>query len=559
MKWINKLINKARLSIIFFTIIQVLIGFYVSSCSEDVLDKSPRSAFSDADVWQDEALIKAYINNTYRIVPNGWVNPGLRLAGVTDESYSRGGAADYINAGNISPASLGDLDFWTRDTPFNYWAVIEKCNVFLNNIGKSKLTNNALQDRMIGEMKFLRAYSYFRLVAFHGGVPLFSKPFSLTDELNLPRSSYDECMNFVVKELDESVNLLPLEYSPAELGKITKGAALSIKSRVLLYMASPLNNPSNDQAKWQAAADAAKTVIDLNKYSLYPDYKGLFQKVNSYNSEIIWSRPFNTPLDYETAYAELCLFPNSYDGYGQVGALVNLIDDYEMLSGRLPKDDPTYNPQNPWVNRDPRFYASILYDGAMFQGKPVETFLPKGKDSPEGTRSPHNASPTGIYVRKFIDESITKVRSMQTNNSNAPWIFVRYAEILLNYAEAKYFLGDEVTCREYINKIRSRSGVNMPLVVESGPALLARLQNERRIELVFEEHRWFDVRRWKIAPVVLNVPGKRMQIIKNLTTGIKTYTVVEFNPRAFSDKDYLVPIPQVEIDRNPLLTQNPGH
>jgi hypothetical protein len=324
-------------------------------------------------------------------------------------------------------------------------------------------------------------------------------------------------------------------------------------------MASPLNNPSNDQTKWQAAADAAKVVIDLNKYSLYSNYKDLFLKANSYNSEVIWSRPFNTPLDYETTYVELCCYPNSYDGYGQIGPLVNLIDDYEMLSGKLPKDDPTYDPQNPWINRDPRFYASILYDGVIFQGKPVETFLPKGKDSPEGTRSPHNASPTGIYVRKFINESITGVRSMQTNNGNSPWIFIRYAEILLNYAEAKYFLGDEATCREYINKIRSRTGVNMPLVTESGTALLARLQNERRIELVFEEHRYFDVRRWKIASIVCNVPGKRMQIIKDVSTGKKTYTVVEFNPRAFYDRNYLVPIPQTEIERNSLLEQNPGY
>lgn len=205
----------------------------------------------------------------------------------------------------------------------------------------------------------------------------------------------------------------------------------------------------------------------------------------------------------------------------------------------------------------PRFYATILYDGALFQGRGVETFLPGGKDSNEGPVSANNAITTGYYYRKFINESI--VDPSENNQGNSPWIFIRYAEILLNYAESKYFLGDEATCRDYINMIRSRPGVNMPPVTESGAALLTRLQHERQIELVFEEHRYFDVRRWKIAPIVCNIPGKKMIIIKNLTTGVKTYTVNAFNPRAFYDKNYLVPIPQSEIDKNPLLIQNPGY
>jgi hypothetical protein len=557
MKWLYNILNKTTNSAFFYTTMLLFLIAFISSCSKDFLDKPPLDAFSDDAVWQDQALIQAYINNTYRIVPieNGGFYRSA-LSSVCDECYFKDGNANNINAGNLTPATLGQLDFWTSKIPYSFWAVISKCNIFLSNIETSPVAEK-LRNNMIGEIKFLRAYSYFKLVAFHGGVPLITSPFSLTDDFNVPRNSYDECMDFVINELDESSGLLPLDYNKAEQGKITKGAALALKSRALLYMASPLNNKSIDQSKWQAAADAAKAVIDLNKYKLFPKYKDLFLKGNSYNSEVIWSRPFNSTVDFEDIYIERALFPNGFGGASMNDPLQNLIDDYEMLSGRLPKDDPEYNPQNPYVNRDPRFYASILFDGAIFQGRPVETFTPKGKDSPESSISPNNASLTAYNVRKFVDESIIEPRQTATNNGNSPFIFIRYAEVLLNYAEASYFLGDEVTCRKYINEVRGRPDVNMPPVTEGGTALLARLQNERRIELVFEDHRWFDVRRWKIAPIVLNIPGKRINIIKNLSTGIKTYTIVEFNPRAFQEKDYLLPIPNTEIERNPLLIQNP--
>jgi starch-binding outer membrane protein, SusD/RagB family len=549
-----------RVAFIYRTLL-VLALVLIHSCTEDVLDKTPLDRFSDDAVWKDGNLIQTWINNTYRAMPQGHTSGAHMIAAVSDEAHYRTGRPDYIVAGNITPTTLGVLDFWTTGgemgSNYGYWKVITKCNIFFSKIESSPV-DEALRNRMIGEMKFLRAYSYFKLVAFFGGVPLLKKPFELTDNLNVARNSYDECMNFVISELDEAANLLPLEYANADKGKITKGAALSAKSRALLYMASPLNNPSNSSAKWQAAADAAKAVIDLNKYSLFSSYKDQFLRVNSYNSESIWSRPFNYSVDPELGTGvELSLYPNGYNGFAQCHPLHNLVEAYEMLTGKLPADDPSYDPQNPYVNRDPRFYATILFDGAPFKGRPVETFLPGGKDSNEGPVSGWNATTTGYYIRKFIDESITDPSA--TNQGNSPWIFIRYAEILLNYAEAKYFLGDEATCREYINKIRSRTGVNMPPVTESGSALLTRLQHERYIELAFEEQRYFDVRRWKIAPVTNIVAGKKMIIMKNQTTGVKTYTVNAFNPRTFYDKNYLVPIPQSEIDKNSLLVQNPGY
>jgi hypothetical protein len=553
----NILIRKMKLSV-FYQILLIFAIAGISSCTKDVLNKAPASSYTDDAVWKSSNLISDFVDNTYRIMPTGYTYRSLKLATLTDEIYRRGGGNNVVNAGNITPSALGMLNFWVSPNGYSYWPVITKCNIFFQNIEAAPV-EESLKNRMIGEMKFLRAYAYFNLVSFFGGVPIITNSFNLTDDFNVPRNTYEECMNFVITQFDSAAALLPLTYAAKDLGRLTKGAALAAKSRALLYMASPLNNPSNSKEKWQAAADAAKAVVDLNLYSLFPNYKNQFLVENSYNSEAIWTRPYNYSVSPEGTYLELQLYPNGYSGFGQVAPYQNMVDAFEMISGKLPKDDPAYDPQNPYVNRDPRFYATILYDGAPFKGREVETFVPGGLDSREGPISSWNATETGYYVRKFIEESITD--PSQTNQGNQSWIFFRYAEILLNYAEAEYFLGDEATCQQYLNIVRSRPTVNMPPVTDGGADLLTRIQRERQIELCFEDHRYFDVRRWKIAPAVLNVAPLRMDIVKNLTTGKKTYTV---NPMGnftfgFTDKNYLLPIPQSEIDKNPLLVQNPGY
>lgn len=494
----------------------------LSSCKKNILEKSPTASYSDNDVWKSPNLISNFIDNTYRQTPTGYTYRSLKLASLTDEIYSRGGGNNIINGRNVTPAALGMIDFWVSPNGYSYWPIITKCNIFFQNIEAAPV-EAGLKSRMIGEMKFLRAYAYFNLVSLYGGVPLITKVFGLSDEFNQLRNTYDECMRFVITELDEAAAVLPLTYTAANLGRVSKGAALTAKSRALLNMASPLNNATNAAAKWQAAADAAKAVIDLKLYSLFPSYKDQFLRVNTFNAESIWARPYNFSVSPEGTYLELELYPNGYSGYGQVAPFHNLVDEYEMISGKLPKEHATYNPQNPYINRDPRFYASILYDGASFKNRIVETFVPAGRDSREGIISSWNATETGYYVRKFVDESITD--PSETSQGNQPWIFFRYAEILLNYAEASYFLGQEATSKEYLNMVRSRPCVNMPAVTETGGALLARIQHEHQIELVFEDHRWFDIRRWKIAPVVLNKLPKRIDIVKKPVTGAKTYTV----------------------------------
>jgi starch-binding outer membrane protein, SusD/RagB family len=558
MTWIYNSMNKKIKSAVSFNILLIFILAAISSCMKDVLDKSPTDRFSDAAVWNDKNLVEQFVNNTYRIMPTGNTYGAQILAQQgTDELHGRGGGNTYINQGLATPASPGN-NYWTSGSGSNWWLPITNCNIFLLNMETTTISDQAMKDRMTGEIKLIRAFSYFKLANYYGGVPLITKPFALTDNLMLARNTYDEVMNFVITEIDAAIALLPASYPAAQRGRLTKACAMAAKSRALLYMASPLNNPSNSSAKWQAASDAAKAIIDLNTFSLFSDYKALFLLANSYNSEVIWSRPYNYILSNETAYLELSQYPNGYSGYGQVHPYQDFVDSYEMLTGKLPKDEPTYDPQNPYVNRDPRFYATILYNGAPFKGRPVETFLPGGRDSREGPISAWNATETSYYLRKFIDETVTNPGTSVQGNS--PFIFFRYAEILLNYAEARYFLGDEPTCRQYINMVRSRPGVNMPAVTESGTALLARLQNERKIELAYEEHRWFDIRRWKIAPIVMNTDATRMDVRKNTTTGVFTYTVQSMYKRSFVDpKHYRVPIPQAEIEKNALLIQNPGY
>jgi hypothetical protein len=545
-------------------------GLMFTSCQKDFLDLTPKESYTEATVFDDPALTESFLNYAYRIMPHGFREAGsiLPLAGATDEAHVKGGAATFgpILLGNYNPSNMGVLDVWTgrgvsrNDRNYlNYWIPIKQTNEFLQKTVGSKI-DAALLTRMTGEAKALRAYSYFKLISYYGGVPLITKPFEMDDNFNVPRNSYDEVMNFVVKELDEAIEMLPLQYPSASYtGRITKGAAMAMKSRALLYAASPLNNPSNDQQKWQKAADAAKAVIDLNIYSLYPNYKELFTEKGSYstnNKEYIWARPFNHILEAEV-YLERRIYPNGSMGHGHIPPTQNMVDAYEMNNGlRINQGGSGYDPQNLYVNRDPRFYATILYDGAPFVGRTLDTFIPGGLDSFESPISSWNASESGYNLRKFITDD--RLVDIGAGNTNAMWPYFRYAEILLNYAEANYYLGNEDVARQYLNMVRSRTGVQMPPVADSGAALFQRIVNERRVELAFEEHRFFDARRWKIAEEVFSIGHTRMYITKD-AQGHKTYEVRSHMPAHFYPHNYLLPIPLQEIEKNGLLQQNPGY
>lgn len=526
-----------------------------SSCNK--LELKPLDKLSEADIWNDQLLITLYVNATYNTLRHGFHQDLLSAA--TDEMYNihNWGNLRVVQSGAITADNVGGLGGNINYFNFAY-NNIRNINVFFSKI-EGAPGDNTFKNGVTGEMMFLRANLYANLIWRYGGVPLITKVFALNDDFKVSRASYDDCVKFIVSELDIAAGLLPADQAGDQLGRASANACKALKSRVLLYGASEQNNPTNDLGKWQAAADAAEALLNAG-YDLNPDYQGTFL---ADNGEIIFARYFtqanNTNFNLQQGR-------NGSDGWGAHNPSQNLVNAYEMkATGELPYTvqtdgsfllNPTsgYDPNKPYDGRDPRFEASILHDGSVWAGRETESYH-GGKDSPEGNQG-FNASLTSYYLKKFLIESIPPAGS--TVKPTNPWIFSRYAEILLNYAEAKFELGDEATAREYLNKVRSRPSVNMPEVHDSGEKLKKRIQNERRIELAFEEHRYFDVRRWKIAGSPENKSLLGMNIQKS--GSVKTYAFAKITDRVFKEANYLVPFPRAEVDKSQGgLPQNPGY
>jgi len=346
------------------------------------------------------------------------------------------------------------------------------------------------------------------------------------------------------------------------LGRATKGAALALKSRLVLYAASPLYNSGT----WQAAVDAAQQVIALNKYGIFQGgYGNLF--LTNQTNEAIFERLYTKNANH--VHLEIANGPNGYGGWAGNTPSQNLVDVYQMTNG-LPANssNPLYNPATPYANRDPRFAATVLYNGASYRERNVETFIPGGKDSKDGSDN-WNTTKTGYYLKKFMNDAYP-LQNPWGNAGFQPWIYIRYAEILLNFAEAANEAygpdavpsGASYTARQAVNMIRARQGVNMPAIASgiSQTDMRTAIRYERQVELAFEEHRFYDVRRWKIADVTENLPMRGMIITKN-TDGTFTYTPkIALDGRKFETKHYWLPIPRAEIlASNNQLEQNPGY
>jgi hypothetical protein len=537
------------------------------SCSDDVLDKVPLDSYTDASVWNDLKLAEAFANDLYTVLPttqhnwNDKTNRSWALSSSCDESYNK--FDDYnsviINSGALTPDNMREFDIWTPT-----YSSIQNCNIFLSkidNVPGDVTKKNTLK----GEVTFLRAYAYFKLTSDYGGVPLVTAPFDLNSNFKVDRSTYEQCVDFIVTELDKAVDLLPASQSSANYGRVTKAAALAIKSRVLLYAASPQWNPSNDVAKWQKASDAAKAVIDLNVFQLYTGNYADILTTN--NSEIIFSR-LSSKVPQWSAFNGVEMFnsPSGFHGWASFAPSQGLIDAYGTADGKDITDPASgYNPQKPYVNRDPRFYKDIVYDGRAY-GNPAfcqdrydaghsnrAEFYEGGLDSPQGWDTWNN-SETRYTFRKYCDTTYNFNNDTQTNKA---WVISRLGEIYLNYAEAKFKTGDEATAIQYLNKIRQRAGITNPLPALSGVALENKIRNERQIELCLEGQRYYDVRRWKIAEVTENKPLMGVVITKK-SDGSKTYTYTKVQDRVFKPQHYLLPIPRTEMNRTSLI-QNPGY
>lgn len=542
-----------------FTVIVLL-----CSCS-DVLDLSPLDSYNPATVFNDVSLTEIFVNQRYGEINHGF-SVGLRW--ISDESFAQHDvSAQSINTGAMTPDQIGGFGSW------GYYKAIRHCNIFLENVHIVPTDNVEKREkvnRMTGEIYFLRALFYFDLANRYNGVPLITRTLTQDDDLMLFRNTYEECMEQVILDLDKAINLLPYKHTSENFGRATKGAAMGYKARALLYMASPLHNTSKDVKMWEVAAAAAKAVIDLKDdegdpvYGLDRDYGGLF--LNSLSKEIIFQKLFNKEHGTMIQMTEL---PSGYgESWASTCVTQELVDAYELKDGTLPTDlGSSYDPQNPYINREPRFYASILFDGAVFKGREVECWINdspedifnSGLDSDKNPVGDWNASRTRYTMRKFMDERI----DYGPTPCPQPWIRMRLGEMYLNYAEAMYHIGSEAEARKYLNLIRQRARAGstdvLPDITVSGEALWTKIVNERRVELAFEEHRFWDVRRWKIADQTENVTIHRMQIMKNVATGKKTYTVEALQERRFFAQHYYLPIPRSEIEKDPNLSQNEGY
>lgn len=537
-------------------IIYILVAILaLNSC--DVLDMKPLDKVSDADVWEDSALIELYVNASYNSIYHEFGQD--MLSDASDETYC------IHNWGNMWVVQKGEM---TSDNvtgisvKVNYWSKaygnIRTINVFFDRIDDAPVETD-LKNRMKGEMKFIRAWIYANLIWRYGDVPLITDLFELNQDYKVKRDSYSDCVDFITKELDEAITLLPAKSSSETLGRATGDACKALKARVLLYAASEQNNPSHSKEKWEAAAEATKAVLDAG-YTLGNDYQSVFLEDNA---EIIFARYFT-----QANSTDFMLWNgrNGSNGFTGENPTQNLVNAYEMTNGELPylnevlplKINPAsgYDESNPYVGRDPRLDASILHDGSMWAGRETETWH-GGLDSPESSIGSWNASKTAYAFKKFMVESIPPAGSSVKPES--PWIFFRLAEFYLNYAEIMYELGNEEQAREYVNKVRARQSVNMPPVTASGEKLRDKIRNERRVELAFEGHRFFDVRRWCIADETENRDLLAMNIQKQ-ADGSKTYEVTMLLKRSFLEQHKLVPIPRTEIDKSEgALVQNPGY
>ena len=621
--------NKFFLLIILFAAIMPL------SCDQDFLNTEPLDKISSEATWADGPLSEAFIFNVYSFLGyGGFEEEGL--SSFTDEAMftHAGRSIDVFTEGSLSPSNEGNQSA-TFDWGTMYLA-IRQANTAIERLPTSTFDNDELRDRLLGEAYYLRAYYYHQLVRFWGGVPLIDRTYGLDEDYTIARNTYEECVNFIVSDLDQAARLL--EGKPETPGRASKTAAMALKARQLLYAASDLHDATTAQAnssvlsaygnielvaytsgsqdaRWQAAQAAAKAVLDestgykMDLTAPVSPEEGLANYISIYcgggssvgdaaaADELIWERTHTSLYTVENNWPlgginfGINNGPNGYHNWAGNTPIQQLVDDYEMMDGSSFDWNNPAHAAAPYENRDPRFEASIMYDGAGWKPRPSDVAgldevnqiqtgyyddgaggTINGVDTRESSIENWNGSRTHYYVRKFIDPD----PALPDNQSNAqviPWPFIRYAEMALSYAEASIELGQEEEARTWINKIRFRVG--MPAITDTGDDLMQRLRNERRVELAYEEHRYHDGRRWMIGPELgrgiqtIDIaatlkPGQTPHVPYRHDTSVYdyTYTVVENTEnetRMWRDKMYFRPISRGEVQRNELLIQNPGY
>ncbi|KAA0989105.1 RagB/SusD family nutrient uptake outer membrane protein [Dyadobacter aurulentus] len=549
-----------------------LVAMGLSACH--TLDLNPLSEASTATFYSNQTELELAVNDLYRAA--FWSNDNELFS---DNEWHRGQLTNAVIGGTMNADDAAVQTFW-----LNAYKAIARANSFIANKDRAAATTSAATiTRLEAEMRLIRAYQYARLITHFGDVPLLTEPLVLDESYSVQRSGRDEVLTFVLAELDFAAANLPVSYAAAETKRLTKGAALAIKARTALY-----------SGKWDVARDAAKAVMDLGVYQLHPGYSQLFTKAGESSSELIISIPRDE--SQQVFGAALFVQDNISRNAGGFGAQLptrDLMDAYECVDGKPIDESPLYNPLAPFKNRDPRLTASIVEFNTQWLGynytphpDSVQVFSSKEnkKVQNKDTRAVAAfASFTGLLWKKGIDQTWAD-RRVEDNDA----IIVRYAEILLTYAEAKIELGEtDATVLDAINQVRARAyGVQVSetksypaLTGTNANALRPLLRRERRVEFPREGLRYMDLIRWKLAEKVLTKPviGLPDPAAQNRAKwpfpgvtpldadGIADYSGFGTDVKVLAQRNfdksrqYLWPIPAVERRVNTNITQNPGY
>ncbi len=515
--------------------------------------------------------IKGLVWGVYAQIYNNELenNSAYFFAGATDEAQyalENGAINNYVNGGWSIANPYSNI--WTKS-----YTAISDIHTYLEKIDQADISeweyNSDYQiwkqqlDNFPYELRFLRAYFYFELFKAYGDVPLVTTTLTNGQANSAVRTPEAEVVKFIVDELDAVAPYLPISYTTevgSEIGRATRGAAYALKARTLLYAASPLHNPTGDKAKWAAAAEAAKYVIDHASdwgYKL-STYANLWGHDAFFNSEFILgigrgeSNAFekaNYPIGVENGSSGNC--PTQ-----------SLVDQYEYAEtgktfGETNPGSIDLANSNPYEGLDPRFGLTVVKNGDEWpsngsQKKIMETFIGGFNAAPK-----YGATPTSYYLKKYVDGACVTTADNQTSRRHT-WIAFRLGEMYLDFAEAAFYAtGDAndatygMSANDAVNVLRNRSDIKMPEFTENGAAWVERYERERLVELAFENHRFWDVRRWKKGAQYF----KNIQVATISSDLVLTRSTID---RKWDEKFNLFPIPQSEIQKNGNLTQNPG-
>jgi hypothetical protein len=611
----------------------LVIGLFVAGCNDDFLETTPLDQVAESSVWSSQKLAEAAVLDLYQGTWAGTLTREETTDAFTDQAVFThpGRGVDGYTEGKMNPAgNYMDMQWmsWNRLYPFIRSANIAIQRLTANEAGFPESFTNQL----LGEAYFMRGYFYSQLMRQFGGVVLLTEPLTLESEANNPRSSFEETVNLIVSDLDQAINLLA--DAPEHKARAHKVTALALKSRVLTHAASDLYEPSkassvstiasysnkeligytggSQAARWEKAKAASKALLDATTgYKLdYAAPTSHAEAVQNYediwlqgdeNQDFIWGRlieefgfssrtyPGGDGWSQGPGMVALYHGPNGYHEWAGTTPTEALVSKYDRADGEKFDWDNPDHAASPYDNREARFYATILYDGAPWKQRTDDVVkfdnfneiqtgyytlsdgtIINGVDTRQGPIEDWNGARTGYYFRKFSDPRLPASWPNNLQKVDAPYI--RYSEILLNYVEANINLNDEAEAKEWLNKLRFRNA--LPAVTASGADLLELYKRERDKELVNEDARLFDMKRWLEGPQSLNkqVQQVLIQATQKPGTTVTNYrrdptkfdytykpTDIVFENRIWRDHVYFMPISQTEIDRDPSLIQNPGY